>query len=266
MHNVAKWDGTQWSEVGGGVNARVMVLHTWIHDDGRPALYAGGQFTLTGGGAAGYLARLVAPAAIGFSPSPPVQIAIAGQPATLSVTPLGAGPFSVQWRKNGIPIPGATSPTHFLSSPSASDAGIYTADVTNGCGNATSPAIVLWVQTFGLSLSLPSGSGSLAVANSGGVPHAPYFTAITFDLLNATQPSLGWLGGLHIELGLAIREFMTAAPPFVGTLDAGGSSTWTSAPGMIPPFMIGNPIWAVTVTIDATASFTGLSSIASLTL
>ena len=46
--HIARWDGTSWSAVGGGVDDVVRALH--VHDDGSGAkLYAGGIFTNAGG-------------------------------------------------------------------------------------------------------------------------------------------------------------------------------------------------------------------------
>ncbi|MBL9120312.1 MAG: hypothetical protein JNL80_10415 [Phycisphaerae bacterium] len=47
--NIAKWDGSTWSEVGGGLNAAVSSLA--VYDDGLgggPALYAAGDFSMAG--------------------------------------------------------------------------------------------------------------------------------------------------------------------------------------------------------------------------
>jgi hypothetical protein len=55
-NHIARWNGTSWSSVGGGMNSRVTALA--VHDDGRgPALYAGGQFTVAGGMAANRIAK-----------------------------------------------------------------------------------------------------------------------------------------------------------------------------------------------------------------
>jgi len=57
-NRVAKWDGVQWSPLGGGTNAPVWALT--VFDDGSgsgPALYAGGSFTSAGGVAANRVAK-----------------------------------------------------------------------------------------------------------------------------------------------------------------------------------------------------------------
>lgn len=51
VDNIAKWDGTTWSEVGGGVNPGMSgsIYDTIVFDDGDgPALYVGGRFTTAG--------------------------------------------------------------------------------------------------------------------------------------------------------------------------------------------------------------------------
>jgi len=56
--NVARWDGSGWSPVGGGTNGIVTGLE--VYDDGQgggPALYACGLFTLAGGVSCPFLAR-----------------------------------------------------------------------------------------------------------------------------------------------------------------------------------------------------------------
>jgi len=54
--SIARWDGTSFSEVGGGFDGQVLSLA--VYDDGTgPALYAGGWFTHAGGAAANHIAR-----------------------------------------------------------------------------------------------------------------------------------------------------------------------------------------------------------------
>jgi hypothetical protein len=54
--NIARWDGTGWSAVGGGVDGQVEGLE--VFDDGNgPALYAAGSFATAGGVPAAFVAR-----------------------------------------------------------------------------------------------------------------------------------------------------------------------------------------------------------------
>ncbi|MFH0983184.1 MAG: hypothetical protein V2A79_16820, partial [Planctomycetota bacterium] len=55
-NRIAKWNGTQWSPLGSGMNNDVRALA--VFDDGSgPALYAGGNFTTAGGVPANYIAK-----------------------------------------------------------------------------------------------------------------------------------------------------------------------------------------------------------------
>lgn len=79
--NIARWDGSAWSPLGGGVNSTVTALA--VHDDGSGrALYAGGFFTTAGGVAANHIARWdgtswssLQPGG-GFSPSGPNALVV----------------------------------------------------------------------------------------------------------------------------------------------------------------------------------------------
>jgi hypothetical protein len=57
-NGVARWDGTQWTALGSGVDAPVSVSSLAVYDDGTgPALFVGGSFTTAGGVAAQRLAK-----------------------------------------------------------------------------------------------------------------------------------------------------------------------------------------------------------------
>ena len=53
---ISRFDGTTWSDVGGGVGGAVYVLETW-DDGGGPALYAGGYFPTAGAATVNQVAR-----------------------------------------------------------------------------------------------------------------------------------------------------------------------------------------------------------------
>ena len=58
-NGIAKWDGVQWSAVGGGMGGTYPFVYALaVYDDGGgPALYAGGTFTQAGSTAARYIAK-----------------------------------------------------------------------------------------------------------------------------------------------------------------------------------------------------------------
>ena len=73
------------------------------------------------------------------------QRTLAGHSIVFNVVAVGIEPITYQWRLNGLDIPGTVS--HVLTIPSAqvSDAGTYTAIVSNPCTNLTSAAATLFV-------------------------------------------------------------------------------------------------------------------------
>jgi len=55
VNNIAKWSGTQWWALSGGMNRRVNALTVFDNRTG-PALYAGGEFTTAGDSASSRIA------------------------------------------------------------------------------------------------------------------------------------------------------------------------------------------------------------------
>jgi hypothetical protein len=69
-----------------------------------------------------------------------------GSAAAFSVTAMGTAPFTYQWRKGGVNIPGATSSSYSIAAASVANAGEYSVVVRNVAGTSTSSAAVLTVQ------------------------------------------------------------------------------------------------------------------------
>ncbi|PYR36150.1 MAG: hypothetical protein DMF90_11105, partial [Acidobacteria bacterium] len=123
----------------------------------------------------------------------------AGQSVTFSVTASGSAPLTYQWRKGGVPIPGATSSSYTIASVVVGDAASYDVVVTNACGSATSNAATLTVNkadtsvgsitastsTYGGTTNLsatvtPAVAGSVAfLVNNGSTPVAASYNAAT---------------------------------------------------------------------------------------
>jgi alpha-tubulin suppressor-like RCC1 family protein len=75
----------------------------------------------------------------------PRQVAGAGQSFTFGVSATGAAPLTYQWRRNGLPVVGATGASFTIGSVAARDNGYYQAVVTNGAGAVTSAPVFLSV-------------------------------------------------------------------------------------------------------------------------
>jgi hypothetical protein len=86
------------------------------------------------------------PSAPTFSTQPTTQTATVGDNVTLTVAGGGSPSPTLQWRKGGVNISGATSSSLVLSNVQLGDAGSYDCVATNTEGTATSNAAVLTVN------------------------------------------------------------------------------------------------------------------------
>ena len=80
---------------------------------------------------------------------PQSQAVAAGSTVSFEVTADGARPLSYQWRFNGTPITGGTSPTLSLSNVQSAQNGNYTVVVSNSLATATSSVAALTVVPAG---------------------------------------------------------------------------------------------------------------------
>lgn len=103
-----------------------------------------------------------------------------------------------------------------------------------------------------LRLSSPAGPGSLKVENLFGQPFETYFTVFT---LNAGAYPNGWYYGVEPTLTEYLIQLATFAPPFVGALDATGSSSFGPLLGA-PPITL----YAATAFFAPTGAFSGASA------
>jgi hypothetical protein len=69
-----------------------------------------------------------------------------GGTASFGVTVRGTAPLSYQWRKEGVPLAGATQATLTLTNVRATDAALYSVEITNAFGAAVSASARLTVN------------------------------------------------------------------------------------------------------------------------
>ena len=77
-----------------------------------------------------------------------LEVAV-GQTAKFESTAGGRPPYSFQWMKNGVAIPGATAASLVLQAATAADAGLYSVTLTNPVGSITSRSATLVVKPDG---------------------------------------------------------------------------------------------------------------------
>jgi hypothetical protein len=128
----------QWRKAGvpvtGGTGATLAVGAAQVSD--------GGSYDVVVGNVVGNvtskpaLVAVNAAATIVQQPTP-VTVELCA-PLTLRVTPAGTGPFSYQWRRNGVPIGDAVGAVYTNPAAGPGDGGSYDVVVTNMVGSVTS--------------------------------------------------------------------------------------------------------------------------------
>lgn len=98
---------------------------------------------------------------------PTSQTVTVGSSVTFTVAASGTTPLSYQWRFNGSNISGATSASYTITNVRTSNAGSYSAVVTNSVGSATSNAATLTVNTAATAPSITTQPASQTVATGG---------------------------------------------------------------------------------------------------
>ncbi len=180
--------------------------------------------------------------------TPPVSQSVnAGATVTFSATVAGFPTPALQWRKNGVAIPGAISNTLTLVNVSAPDAARYDVVVTNILGTVTSTVAALTV-------AVPDFSGTYFGKFSGASgDFALYVRA------NGTGVFLGYLPGLKTALvatvfsiDLAGNFLLTITPTVAGAAISDPLSTLSSDVNSAPPIAAA----AATVTLTGTVNDT----------
>jgi hypothetical protein len=145
-----------------------------------------------------------APAAVAPSivTQPASVTANAGSTATLAVGVDGTGPFTFQWRRDGVNVAGATSAVLTFNSVALPNAGSFSVVVTNSAGSVTSSTAVLDVvagspATAPTITSQPAtlivpyrGSGVVAVGATGSGPLSYQWSKDGAELPGLTLPVL----------------------------------------------------------------------------
>ena len=128
-----------------------------VHSDG--SLYY-----LARGGGDVFRVQFTANTAPSIASHPTNATVAAGQTASFTVSASGTAPLAYQWQRNGVNIPGATSPTFTLTTSAADNRANFRAVVSNAAGSVTSNSAMLTV----LSNIAPTGT---ITAPANGTPY-----------------------------------------------------------------------------------------------
>lgn len=160
------------------------------------------------------LSAFIAAARLKFGPSISLysssasSIVAVGQPATFWLIASGTPPFSYQWKKDGVDIPGATNSTLTIASAQSSDVAEYQGVATNAAGSATSPRMTLTIQdpvtitTHPSSQTVNAGQSiSLIVNVSGTAPFYYQWKKNGVNISGATNSSLSYSSSTSADAG-----------------------------------------------------------------
>jgi hypothetical protein len=225
LNYIAKWDGSQWSALGSGMNDRVEALAV-----SGGTLYAGGQFTNAGGNAANRVAQWSGGnwSAVGSGIDANVDtLAVSG--GTLYV---GGGfstagtnaAFSIaqwngsNWSALGSGINGA------VEALALSGSTLYLGGSFTTVGTITANRLAQWNGSSWSPMGLGVNSNVLALAVSGGTVYAggAFTTAGTNSMANHIAQ---WNGSNWLALASGMNSNVLALAISGGTLYAGGAFT-----------------------------------------
>jgi len=133
----------------------------------------------------------------GILQNPDDKTACEGGPATFGVAPSGPGPYTYQWRKDGLEIPGAQNVVYVLSAVTPADAGEYDVVVGNPCGSVTSDPATLTVALLPTIVEPPQatagcldGVATFTVSADGAAPLSYQWLRDGAEILGATDATL----------------------------------------------------------------------------
>jgi hypothetical protein len=172
---------------------------------------------------------------------PSAQTVVAGTTATFSVVVAGDPAPTLQWRRNGLNIPGATASTLALSNVTFDQAGSYTVYVANAGGAVTSSGASLTVNPIAPVITSPS--------SALGVRGLPLSYQITTTATAATFTASGLPVGLSLNTQTGL---ISGLPTGTGTSSATiVASNVTGSDTKVVSFVINPPAPVVSSAVAA---------------
>ena len=205
---------------------------------------------------------VVVPAVAPIVTAPASQTVAFGGATSFSVVASGTAPFTYQWLRNNVAIPGATAATYALASAQLTDAGSYTVVVTNAVAATTSAAAALTVTSSAptissqpASLTLLAGSTASFSVSAAGAPPLTYAWSKDGALLGQfTGPAITINGVTALNAGsysVVVRNNAGSTPSAAATLTVNTPPIITTAP------LTQNVIAGANVTFTAAATGSG---------
>ena len=158
--------------------------------------------------------------------SPRSVFGSAGDPTTLRAIAIGSPPLTLQWRKDGVAIPGANSATYSLGALSSAKAGSYDLVANNAFGTSTSKVATVTVDRLAIEpqpFTLDSAPGN--------TPHHAVVKGATLvpsnqDIAKVTRTSVAHFAAADNS------QIAVPASPDINTPE-GAISFWMRSPGTV---------------------------------
>jgi hypothetical protein len=252
----------QWSKFGTvvGHSATLTLTNIQTSDAGTYGVNVTNAFGLAYSNNVELTVNPAAPTAPVITVQPVAQSVTTGGTTSFSVAASGTAPLSYAWRKNGAPIPGATTTNLSVNNAQSSDAADYTVVITNSVGTVTSAAATLTVAAVAVAPTISSQPVAQSVAAGQNV----FFTVTASGTAPLTyqwrRNGTALPGATSATWSIASAQVSDAADYSVVVTNSVGSVTSASAtltvlPAPLPPTLVSGP-QPVTVTAGQNASFT----------
>lgn len=124
---------------------------------------------------------------------PASQSRYPGESVTFAPLLAGPGPFQYQWRREGSPLPYATSLALTLPSVQPADAGAYTVDIANACGLTTSVPATLTISSEPMGIRIVRGQGRDVSIEVMATIGRAYALEVSTDATHWTAVQTNWL-------------------------------------------------------------------------
>jgi hypothetical protein len=159
---------------------------------------------------------------LGITRQPQSQSVLAGSNISFRVSVSGVSPIAYQWRFNGMDLPGETKSLLLVTNVLVSQAGLYSAILSNGYATVESSSAVLEVSPFRITTQPESRitfGGATIILNLRADSLAPLSYQWTFNGSNLSGAVAGSLTLSNISYGQAGRYAVVASNAY-GTVSS----------------------------------------------
>lgn len=202
------------------------------------------------------------------------QTVTPGKSITFATTVRGTAPISLQWYRDGSPLPGATNASYNIPSTTLGSSGTYTLWATNSAGTASTSATLAVINpvnyanvTNGLVLHLPFDNDVLDTSGRGNnatIVNAPTFTAgqigsgafhfntvvassiYNYATFGSTTPAdLQFSSNVNFSVSYWVRMPVGAIPGDLPILCSSSNSAYGDGVTIAPSYKLGGWSWTL---------------------